>query len=52
MKHSPQSHVLLKNNTIKINLEPQKKKITTIGKYIVINNSIDENVKLVVHKIK
>ena len=26
MKHSPQSHVLLKKNTIKISLEPQGKK--------------------------
>ena len=32
MKHSPQSLVLLKKNTIKISLEPQGKKYTTIGK--------------------
>ena len=32
MKHSPQSLVLLKKNTIKISLEPQGKKNTTIGK--------------------
>ena len=45
--------MLLKKNTIKISLDEQGKKyIATIGEYIVINNSIDENVILVVHEIK